>query len=239
MEPAVEPEPGERADRVLDAAAELLLRWGYRRVTIDDVARHAGIGKGTVYLHFRTKDALFLTVLLRSQRRLFADLADRMLLEPAVALPWRMVGVVYDAVRSDEVAHALYMGDPDVLGRLAHEAAGTLGELARRRDDAVRAHFGLLREAGLLATDLPLDEQVHSYGAVTAGFFLAAGSAGEADTFAPADPARRAALLEHVLRSVLLGPADPAGAADVAPAVAALYRPLVAHIDTEWQRRAR
>ena len=56
---------GGRLDRVLDAAADLLVRWGYQRVTIDDVARHAGIGKGTVYLHFRTKEALFLTVLLR------------------------------------------------------------------------------------------------------------------------------------------------------------------------------
>ena len=66
------------------AAAELLVRWGYQRVTIDEVARHAGIGKGTVYLHFRTKDALFLTVLLRAQRRLSAGWRDRMEADPAV-----------------------------------------------------------------------------------------------------------------------------------------------------------
>ena len=233
------PATAERADRVLDAAAELLLRWGYRRVTIADVARHAGIGKGTVYLHFPTKDALFLTVLLRSQRRTFADVADRIEADPAVALPWRMVRVVYEILQADELARVLYMGDAEVLGRLAHEAAGTLGELATRRNDAVRAHFRLLREAGLVATDLPLDEQVHSYGAVTAGFFFAAGTPPQADPFAPADPARRAQLLEHVLRSLLRGPADPAAAAGVAPAVAALYRPLVEHIDAEWQRRAR
>ena len=56
-------------ERVLDSAAELLLRWGYQRVTIDEIARHAGIGKGTVYLHFPTKEALFLTMLLRTQWR--------------------------------------------------------------------------------------------------------------------------------------------------------------------------
>jgi AcrR family transcriptional regulator len=43
-----------RAARILDATAELLLRHGYRRVTIDDIARHADIGKGTVYLHWKT-----------------------------------------------------------------------------------------------------------------------------------------------------------------------------------------
>ncbi|MET0191711.1 MAG: helix-turn-helix domain-containing protein [Pseudonocardia sediminis] len=233
------PDTDDRADRVLDSAAELLVRWGYRRVTIEDVARHAGIGKGTVYLHFRTKDALFLTVLLRSQRRTFTDLADRMGTDPAVALPWRMVRIVYEALQSDELARVLYMGDAEVLGRLVQESAGTLGELAARRNEIVRAHFRLLREAGLVATDLPLDEQVHGYGAVTTGFFFAAGTPPEADPFAPTDPVRRAELLEHVLRSVLAGPADPDAVADVAPAVAALYRPLVEHIDTEWQRRAR
>jgi AcrR family transcriptional regulator len=37
-----------RLERVLDAAADLLVRLGYRRVTIEEVARRAGIGKGTV-----------------------------------------------------------------------------------------------------------------------------------------------------------------------------------------------
>jgi AcrR family transcriptional regulator len=41
----------DRADRILDAAGDLLLRLGYRKVTIEDVAQRAGIGKGTVYLH--------------------------------------------------------------------------------------------------------------------------------------------------------------------------------------------
>ena len=38
----------ERGERILDAAADLVLRWGYKRVTIEDVAKQAGIGKGTV-----------------------------------------------------------------------------------------------------------------------------------------------------------------------------------------------
>ena len=52
MAVAVVVKPEERAGRILDAAAELLLRWGYKRVSIEEIARHAGIGKGTVYLHF-------------------------------------------------------------------------------------------------------------------------------------------------------------------------------------------
>ncbi|SFN69615.1 transcriptional regulator, TetR family [Pseudonocardia ammonioxydans] len=228
----------ERMERVLDAAAELLVRWGYRRVTVEDVARRAGVGKGTVYLHVRTKDALFLTVLLRAQRRQFADLADRMLAEPQVALPWSMSRLLYQRLRADEVSRALYLGDAEVLGRLAHEAAGALGELAARRNDVVREHFRLLREAGLIDDAITLDEQLHGWGAVTYGYFFLDGVAAQSP-FAPDGPERAGELIEHAIHRLLAGPAPQHRAADVVGEVAALYRPLVDHIDAEARRRTR
>jgi len=42
-----------RAQRILDAASTLILRYGYHKTTIDDIAREAGVGKGTLYLHLR------------------------------------------------------------------------------------------------------------------------------------------------------------------------------------------
>lgn len=232
----------ERMERVLDAAADLLVRWGYRRVTIEDVARQAGVGKGTVYLHVRTKDALFLTVLLRAQRRMLADLADRILDEPEVALPWRMSRLLYDRLRADDVARALYLGDAEVLGRLAHEAAGTLGELGQRRDDVIRRHLRLLSEAGLLTDDLTADEQVHGWGAVTYGFFLLDGVP-KPRTPALGEP-RTGELIELAVRRLLAGPGvasgdDRTAAAGIAAEVAGLYRPLVEHLDTEARRRVR
>jgi AcrR family transcriptional regulator len=55
----------ERGERILDAAGELLLRYGYGRITMDDIARQAGTGKGTIYLHWMTKDELFAALLRR------------------------------------------------------------------------------------------------------------------------------------------------------------------------------
>ena len=45
-----------------DAATALILRWGYNKTTIDDIARQAGVGKGTVYLHWNTREELFATL---------------------------------------------------------------------------------------------------------------------------------------------------------------------------------
>ncbi len=62
-----------RAERLLDVAADLLLRWGYRRITMDDIAAQAAIGKGTIYLHWKTREDLFRAVLHREAAATFAD----------------------------------------------------------------------------------------------------------------------------------------------------------------------
>jgi AcrR family transcriptional regulator len=48
-------------DRILDAAEQLLGRFGYRKMTVDDIATEAGIGKGTVYLSFPSKEEVVLS----------------------------------------------------------------------------------------------------------------------------------------------------------------------------------
>jgi len=47
-------------DAILDATDVLLQRYGYRKMTIDDLAREVGIGKGTVYLYFPSKEEIAL-----------------------------------------------------------------------------------------------------------------------------------------------------------------------------------
>lgn len=219
----------ERADRVLDAAADLLVRWGYQRVTIDEVARHAGVGKGTVYLHFRSKDALFLTVLLRSHHTLVTALADRMEADPADALPSRLVRAAHLAIAADPVARPLYLGDGELLGRLAREATDTLGEIATRRQAVGRDHFARLREEGCLRTDLSLEDQLHVLSAVGAGFFFVDGT--------PGAPPDRAALLAHTVAAALETGRTPSSA--LARAVAADHRTLITHIQDEARRRSR
>lgn len=48
-------------DAILDATDRLLARYGYRKMTMDDLAREVGIGKGTIYLHFSSKDDIALS----------------------------------------------------------------------------------------------------------------------------------------------------------------------------------
>ena len=60
-------------ERILESARAAFAESG-ADAQIDDVARHAGVGVGTVYRHFPTKEAL-LAELVRQKFRLFADRA--------------------------------------------------------------------------------------------------------------------------------------------------------------------
>lgn len=51
--------PESKRAAILDAALKLFSQYGYRRTSIDDIAREAEIAKGTVYLSFKSKEEIF------------------------------------------------------------------------------------------------------------------------------------------------------------------------------------
>src|SRR5690242_7635247 len=50
---------GERREAILAAALDEFSSRGFEAARLDDVARRAGVAKGTIYLYFRDKDSLF------------------------------------------------------------------------------------------------------------------------------------------------------------------------------------
>jgi AcrR family transcriptional regulator len=63
--PAPKP-PSNRAERaaerrgaIIEAALEEFIARGFAATRLDDVAKRAGVAKGTIYLHFKDKEALF------------------------------------------------------------------------------------------------------------------------------------------------------------------------------------
>ncbi|HVO00910.1 MAG TPA: TetR/AcrR family transcriptional regulator [Candidatus Cybelea sp.] len=52
----------EKTERILDAAGNLFREQGYGAVSMDQIAREAGVSKATVYAHFESKDRLFATM---------------------------------------------------------------------------------------------------------------------------------------------------------------------------------
>src|SRR4026208_2295709 len=60
--------PGPKGDAALRAAIDIFAERGYFSAQVADVARAAGVAAGTVYLYFRSKDDLLVSIFARSMR---------------------------------------------------------------------------------------------------------------------------------------------------------------------------
>lgn len=61
--------PDETATRILDTAMTLFLEFGYRRTTMETVAKRMGVSRVTVYRYYADKAALFQAVIQRENQR--------------------------------------------------------------------------------------------------------------------------------------------------------------------------
>ncbi|PIA70698.1 TetR/AcrR family transcriptional regulator [Pseudomonas sediminis] len=66
----------QRENALLQSARQLFQEQSWDRVTIAEVARHAGIGKGTVYKHFSSKEALYARLVLDCSRQHLAEMQE-------------------------------------------------------------------------------------------------------------------------------------------------------------------
>ncbi len=75
FDPAVEPPADPTSERILDAALELAAASGLDNLTMDEVARRAGVGRMTVYRRFGDRPALVQALGVRETRRSLAQIA--------------------------------------------------------------------------------------------------------------------------------------------------------------------
>ncbi|HEX9448349.1 MAG TPA: TetR/AcrR family transcriptional regulator, partial [Dongiaceae bacterium] len=61
-----EPAPNQKAMAIMQAAKDLFLEHGFGAVSMDQVARQAGVSKATVYAHFTSKEKLFAEMVFRA-----------------------------------------------------------------------------------------------------------------------------------------------------------------------------
>jgi AcrR family transcriptional regulator len=161
-----------RAQRILDAAATLILRYGYQRTTIEDIAREAGVGKGTLYLHWNTREALFAALILREKVAMAEDIKQRLTYDPAGATLRGLLKHAALALMHRPLLKAILLLDAAVFGKMVQReqsSATSLEVLA-----GFTTYLQALREQGLVRADLSLQALGALFSSIFLGFFLAA-----------------------------------------------------------------
>jgi AcrR family transcriptional regulator len=161
----------QRADRILDTARDLLLSWGYRRVTIDELARRAGVGKGTIYLHWRSREEVFQAVSAREAAEMADAIVDAIRNDPAEVALHRYLRRLFVEAMNRPVLRALYTRDADTLGTFL--AAAHHHHLEESKLDVNRDYLSVLAAEGLLRPDLNLADLDYTLPTIVFGFFAA------------------------------------------------------------------
>lgn len=127
---------GKKRLRLIDAATGLFVAHGYRKTSIDDIARAAGVAKGTVYLYFATKPDILLAACAREKLRLFAVLdgfEDPGLDARERLRRWVRASILM--VAASPLLTRVAAGDPDMLGAMLEVMPERVGQALARAND--------------------------------------------------------------------------------------------------------
>ncbi|MHA6626987.1 TetR/AcrR family transcriptional regulator [Pseudonocardia sichuanensis] len=123
-------------DRVLAAARRAFAEHGFA-VPLDDIAAAAGVGPGTVYRHFPTKEALFEAVSLARVQELAADARSRAdAADPGAAFAGFLDRVMEEADAKRDLPDALAGAGAAGVAEAVAEMRDALGALLSRAQDA-------------------------------------------------------------------------------------------------------
>ena len=158
------------SDLLLDAALALIQRWGYKKTTMDDIAKQAGVAKKTLYLHWSTREALFETLLLREWLKTIQELRQRLSHDPAGATLSSVAKHVVAISASNPLFRAMLFQDREMLGDLTRSSAGQSAMPFRL--ELTNTYLGMLRKNSLLRTDSSTETQMKMIAAIFMGYLV-------------------------------------------------------------------
>lgn len=199
----------ERLGELLDVAAEVFIREGFRAASTNEIARRANSSKTTFYSRFPSKEQLFLAVIERRMAHKLHEAAAGLPEEPPVAETLRSyaAALIRAVLSKDQLALVRVISMESVnfpeLGKRFYE-------LGPKRGEAIMAaYFAKQVEKGRLSDDDTNQMAQHFLSLITGGpirwFVLA---------FDPSTPSRSAlqrhinAAIETFMRAYGRGPAS-------------------------------
>jgi AcrR family transcriptional regulator len=137
--------PEVRREEIMDAAERLFLAQGVAATTVDDVAAGADVAKGTVYLHFASRQALLAALGERFAERHLARIKAAISARPEQDWAGKLAAWA-------EASVAFYLDSIELHDMLFHEAR------APTREGLVIDHLAWLLKAGAAAAAWSLDD---------------------------------------------------------------------------------
>ena len=141
------PDP-DKPQQIIDAAIRVFARNGYYNSRVSDIAREAGIAAGTIYLYFKTKDEILVTLFREKMAEWVAVVRREIAGEPdAVGKVRKLVGLHFDVLEQNpDLAEVLQVelrqGHKFFRGASAQEVSAYFDLIASVLEEGIAAgHF--------------------------------------------------------------------------------------------------
>lgn len=147
------PEP-DKHQQIIEAAVRIFARNGYYNSRVSDIAKEAGIASGTIYLYFKTKDEILVTLFREKMAEFVATVRKAIAAEPdAVAKLRRLIGLHFKLLEdhpemAEVVQVELRQGQKFFRGASANEISGYFDLISSVLEEGMAA--------GLFRSDLPV-----------------------------------------------------------------------------------
>ena len=150
----------DKRSMIVEAASTLFQRFGYSKTSLEDIAKTAGLGKGTIYYYFESKEDIFLEVLWTNSNEYFDQL--RRLIKTEISFEEKISTAIRMPIK------LLYKHAPILL-----EAMNTLPGpyMQRVQEFRTKTRITMLQifqeilqegaEQGILAENLPMEKLVN------------------------------------------------------------------------------
>lgn len=168
------PDNDKTQDQILAAAVEVIIRLGYDKTTMSDIAEAASLSRRTLYLYFKGKEELFEELLYREYLQYAATWLEQIEADPRGGTVGGFYRAIFQAVNSRPLIAAMLRRDRRVLGNYLRRHDNLFTQMLSGVDTL--AFFQALQAAGTIRQDLDAAVIEHilemlSYGQLTIGDF--------------------------------------------------------------------
>ncbi len=149
----------EREEQILSAAVTVIVRLGYDKTTMSDIAEEAGVSRGTVYLYFKGKEELFEALVYREYMRYAKTWMEYIESDPRGGTVGGYYRATFRAVDSHPFIASVMRRDARVIGNYLRKPDNLF--IWMQSDSIVVDFIRALQAAGAIRQDL--DPSVITY----------------------------------------------------------------------------
>jgi TetR/AcrR family acrAB operon transcriptional repressor len=168
------PDSDKTQNQILTAAADVIIRLGYDKTTMSDIADEAGLSRRTIYLYFKGKDELFEELLYREYLQYAQIWLEKIEADPRGGTIGGFYRANFHAVNSRPLIAAMLRRDRRVIGNYLRKRDNIFTQMLSGVNTI--AFFQELQAVGAIRKDIDAAVIEHivemlSYGQLTIGDF--------------------------------------------------------------------